>query len=93
MLPTSIFQTKQYDRFCELLTEWGEILLRADLPGECCSTSNIIIDSTILVFVRKYNNIINTRKFAHVRISQEEWAEFILEKSEKLLEKLLGYLN
>lgn len=92
LLPTSIFQTKQYNRFCELLTEWGEILLRVDLPGECCSTSNIIIDSTILVFVRKYN-IINDKKFAYVRISQEEWAEFILEKSEELPEKLLGYLN
>lgn len=94
LLPTSIFQMEQYNNFCELLGEWGEILLRVDLPSECCSASNIIIDSTILLFVRKFYNVDNrATEFAHIKVYHEEWNEFISGESKKLVNKVLSYLH
>ena len=92
-LPTSIFRMEQYKEFCNLVGEWGKILLRVDLPSECCSSSNIIIDCTMLIFIRKYNSVNDFNEFTHIKISKEEWEEFITEKSETLINKLLYCLS
>ncbi len=85
LLPTSMFQMEQYSKFFELLEDWVQILVQIDLPKECFTSSNINVESTILLFKRTQGCKNNSNEFPYFSISREEWEDYSTGRSEAIL--------
>lgn len=85
LLPTSLFQLEQYRRLFDLLDDWVQILGRIDFPKECFSTSNIHVESTVLLVMRNGEHQTASREFFYHRISCEEWEAYSSGHTDELL--------